>query len=198
MTNIPDNPTNHFPVYQPDAARVAAVQAELAEASNPLNMHYDASREVRAKGAGFYQFSGDAETRARQMEELKASRTDTVHTRQELGAVDVLPSEATEGLSEGITGKSRAIDKRKREIEERRKLLDAKRKKAKLDEIATPEISSQPTFASVSTVIRTDQAPKDPFAALEENFSQKPSPHATVSAADNFLAQLEKEIQGTQ
>ena len=54
-------------------------------------MHYDASREVRAKGAGFYQFSGDEETRKAQMAELKASRDETTKMRQGLGAEDIMP-----------------------------------------------------------------------------------------------------------
>ncbi|KAF7970840.1 hypothetical protein HWV62_22796 [Athelia sp. TMB] len=57
------NPVNHFPIYEPSAERVAAVNEALSEANNPLGVHYDASAEVRAKGAGFYQFSGDEDTR---------------------------------------------------------------------------------------------------------------------------------------
>ena len=112
---------NHFPVYEPSAERVAQIAAEHAEENNPLNIHYDASQEVRAKGAGFYQFSGDEETRRAQMEELKMAREETEKTRQETGAVDVRPGEV-EGMKDvsgngGTVGvKSRAMEKRKREL----------------------------------------------------------------------------------
>ncbi|KAG5720892.1 hypothetical protein E4T56_gene8796, partial [Termitomyces sp. T112] len=78
------NPVNHFPIYEPSAERVAEITAKFAEENNPLNNHYDASRENRAKGAAFYQFSGDEETRRKQMEELKAAREETGQMRQEL------------------------------------------------------------------------------------------------------------------
>ncbi|THH02798.1 hypothetical protein EW026_g116 [Hermanssonia centrifuga] len=41
------NPVNHFPTYQPSGERIAAIQAELSEENNPLNIHYDASRETK-------------------------------------------------------------------------------------------------------------------------------------------------------
>ncbi|TFY50654.1 hypothetical protein EVJ58_g10951 [Rhodofomes roseus] len=87
------NPVNHFPVYEPSEDRVAAIESAFAEENNPLNVHYDASGEVRAKGAGFYQFSADEETRRRQMEELRAAREETDRTRQETGAADAQPGE---------------------------------------------------------------------------------------------------------
>ncbi|KAI5982679.1 hypothetical protein EDC04DRAFT_2885077 [Pisolithus marmoratus] len=56
-------------------------------------MHYDATKEVRAKGAAFYQFSADEETRRQQMEELRSTREETKKTREEVGAIDVAPGE---------------------------------------------------------------------------------------------------------
>jgi N-acetylmuramoyl-L-alanine amidase len=179
-------------VYQPDSARVAAVEAELAEANNPLNVHYDATREVRAKGAGFYQFSGDAETRARQLEELKAARDDTALARQQAGAMDVQPGEV-EGLKateDAGAQKSRAMEKRKREIEERRKLLDSKRRKV----LPPPMDDSQVQPQAASNLLVPTSS--DPFAALEalaNDATKNFKGHA--SQADDFLAQLEREIQ---
>ena len=131
-----DNPVNHFPTYEPSDERKAAIQAQLEEEDNPLDLHYDASREVRAKGAGFYQFSTDEETRQKQMEELRQASVETEKTRAEAGAVDLRPGEV-EGMrvgeedesTPGPSTKSRAAEKRKREIDERRKLLEAKRRK---------------------------------------------------------------------
>ncbi|KAJ7637716.1 hypothetical protein DFH06DRAFT_1002281 [Mycena polygramma] len=125
------NPVGHFPVYQPSADRVAQIEKEQAEANHPLGVHYDAAAEVRARGAGFYQFSKDEEMRKAQMDELKSARDETERTRKEAGAVDIRPGEV-EGMQDSdsaATGKSRAMEKRKRELEERRKLLDAKRRK---------------------------------------------------------------------
>lgn len=210
------NPVNHFPVYEPSAERLAAIEAEFSEENNPLNVHYDASREVRAKGAGFYQFSGDEETRRQQMEELKRAREETEKTRENLGAADLRPGEV-EGMhapAEGTGGgaaKSRAMEKRKRELEERRKLLDAKRRKVagsgsavsssqasgSVEEKAKAQAASPDTVASSG-------AP-DPFAVLELQASDKKgkrkqeSKPEPVDPADAFLAQLEREmLKGNQ
>ncbi|EIN03747.1 hypothetical protein PUNSTDRAFT_109149 [Punctularia strigosozonata HHB-11173 SS5] len=194
------NPTHHFPVYQPDPDRVAAIEKELAEANAPLNVHYDAAREVRAKGAGFYQFSADEETRRRQMEELKQTRLETERARREAGAVDLKPGE-TEGLrdeegeGEGLK-RSRAMEKRKRELEERRRLLDAKRRKVKSGPAVgdEPVMASMPSESSTQQPVALAQAQIDPFAALEAQVSStQPRP---VSAADDFLAQLERDVLG--
>ncbi|KAI0701201.1 hypothetical protein BC835DRAFT_1404636 [Cytidiella melzeri] len=181
------NPVNHFPTYEPTEERKAAIQAQLEEEENPLRLHYDASREVRAKGAGFYQFSEDEETRRKQMEELKNARAETEKTRAEVGAVDLHPGEV-EGMQLGegttiISTKSRAMEKRKRELEERRKMLDAKRRK------------KDPTSAPADSVHESSRqagsrSPSSgPFAALGEQSLKKP-----MDAADAFLATLESAI----
>src|ERR1700730_13872286 len=109
-----DNPVNHFPIYEPSAERVAEVAKAYSEANNPLGVHYDASREVREKGAAYYQLSGDEETRKRQLEELMSARQETERTRQETGAVNVKPGEI-EGMREDLSvgARSRAMEKRK-------------------------------------------------------------------------------------
>jgi Domain of unknown function (DUF4078) len=175
------DPVNFFPVYEPSSERVAAIKAAAAEENNPLNQHYDASHEVRAKGAGFYQFSADEETRKKQMEELRQARQETEMTRQELGAVDLKAGEV-EGMGEASDGlRSRAIEKRKRELEERRKAVEAKRRKFQNGDIPSavatqfPAPSSEPT-----TVVSTKKA--------------APIPDATSSAADSFLAALELDL----
>ena len=170
-----DNPINHFPVYEPTAERVAAIQEAASEAANPLKAHYDASRENRAKGAAFYTFSADEEQRAREMEALRKAREETEKARKETGAADVKPGESEglagpglEGVDESASGKrvkegSRAMEKRKRELEERRKLVEAKRRKVKgLPEVEKPEPSKlAPGMANAAAVTA------DPFSALE-------------------------------
>ncbi|KAG6824911.1 hypothetical protein H0H92_005434 [Tricholoma furcatifolium] len=191
------NPVNHFPVYEPSAERVAEIAAKYAEENNPLNMHYDASRENRAKGAGFYQFSGDEETRRKQMEELKAARTETGQIREDLGAVDVRPGEVEgmQGIGQGA--QSRAMEKRKRDIEERRKLIDAKRRKVGG---VTDTTSLRPATATTAAPPAASHVPPalDPLVALEakakvdrEKGKAKSTP---ASDADNFLAQLERDF----
>ncbi|KAF9450339.1 hypothetical protein P691DRAFT_665491 [Macrolepiota fuliginosa MF-IS2] len=190
------NPVNHFPIYTPSAERVAEIAKEYAEENNPLNVHYDAAKEVRAKGAGYYQFSADEETRRQQMEELKAAREETGKTRKETGAVDVLPGEV-EGMRETPT-KSRAMEKRKREMEERRKMLEEKRKKPK-----TTHAESSKGLAAAPTTRPPEAAEINPFAVLESATAPTLTPKLTkksvqkagpIPDADAFLAQLEQDF----
>ena len=204
------DPVNHFPVYEPSEERVAEVERTFAEENNPLNVHYDASKEVRNKGAGFYQFSVDEETRRKQMEELKAVREETEKTRQELGAEDIKPGE--EGMTaEGF--KSRAMEKRKRELEERRKLIEAKRKKPRVaapsDERASPpplilSKGLQPMSGERGALVGQNPSAAgafDPFAVLEAQTTipvqkkgkDKITP-APIDDADAFLSKLETEF----
>ncbi len=163
--------------------RVAAIQAAAAEENNPLNQHYDASREVRAKGAGFYQFSADDEARKKQMEELRQARQETESTRQELGAVDLKAGEAEGMQADTSTLRSRAIEKRRRELEERRKAVEAKRRKLQIGDTssAAPTRSPAPPCESAGAVANTKATPN-------------PDPSSSTAAADSFLAALEVDL----
>ena len=184
-----DNPVNHFPVYEPDAVRTAEIEKEFAEESNPLNIHYDASKEVRAKGAGFYQFSADEETRRRQMEELQTAREETGKTRAEFGAVDLRPGEAVEmhagGSGAAGSGKSAALEKRKRDLEERRRLVDAKRRK---------KIGDSNTIEPLPTPLPTMLKSRDAAQAAERPSESGSAKTVAPNPADDFLAQLERDI----
>jgi hypothetical protein len=73
--------------FNPDMP-IAIQMEELAKKRDksltpPPDMHFDASREVRQKGTGFFQFSEDAEERKKQMEELERERTETEKVRSE-------------------------------------------------------------------------------------------------------------------
>jgi Domain of unknown function (DUF4078) len=164
---------------------VAAIQAAAAEENNPLNIHYDADHEVRAKGAGFYQFSADEETRKRQMEELRQARHETEKTRQELGAVDLKAGEV-EGMQDDAPNalRSRAIEKRKRELEERRRLVEAKRRKLQPGD-KPPAAATQPPAPSSGPAVAVPTTTKP---AAPSN------PDAAPSAADDFLAALERDL----
>jgi hypothetical protein len=179
------NPVNFFPVYDPSSDRVAAIQAAAAEENNPLNIHYDASREVRAKGAGFYQFSADEETRKKQMEELQQARNETEMSRHELGAVDLKAGEV-EGMQEAPGPlRNRAIEKRKRVLEERRKLVEAKRRKLLNGNNSPAAAATQPPASVPSS---------EPIVAVPTKATAAPDPSAAPSAADNFLAALERDL----
>ncbi|GLB40200.1 putative protein with domain of unknown function (DUF4078) [Lyophyllum shimeji] len=196
------NPVNHFPIYVPSAERIAEIAAAQAEENNPLGVHYDASGENRAKGAAFYQFSADEETRRRQMEELKAAREETGKVRQELGAVDVRAGEVEGMRDTGESARSRAMEKRKRELEERRKLVEAKRRKvAEAASDDTSKSTSGVTEAPAVAIpdVTMPSTTQDPLAALEAASTKpardkgkgKPPP---ASDADSFLAQLEQDF----
>ena len=187
------------------------IEKAFAEENNPLGVHFDGSKEIRAKGAGFYQFSTDEETRKAQMEELKASREETERVRRGTGALDLKPGEV-EGMHDvdapGSTGtKSRAMEKRKRELEERRKLIEAKRRKVDggvdMPVASMMGSSTEPTVPGPSTTAASVPVPNVPFAALEAQSSASkakdsgktslPNAHAApILEADAFLSQLEE------
>lgn len=138
------------------------------------------------------------------MAELKESRKETEQTRQEMGAVDLKPGEQ-EGMREESapgTVKSRAMEKRKREIEERRKDIEAKRRKLKGKEDDEPEVG--PPEPPKQAVEPASSQNADPFAALEaqsppsrkDKGKAKQTATSGTSAADDFLAQLERELMG--
>jgi hypothetical protein len=206
------NPVNHFPTYQPSEERIAEIAKAHAEENNPLGLHYDASKEIRAKGAGFYQFSADEETRLAQMEELKASREETTRIRQDIGAEDVRPGEV-EGMREGdgsgtpAVGKSRAMEKRKREIDERMQILEVKRRRLRgTDADSTPisNATSNPLLSNSKAKEKTsislpgsDVAPtiiQDPFTSLEVQLAG-PQPGKNTVARVSFdpFSRLEKD-----
>jgi hypothetical protein len=72
--------------FNPDMP-IAMQMEELAKKRDksltpPPDMHFDASREVRQKGTGFFQFSEDAEERKKQMEDLERERLETERARR--------------------------------------------------------------------------------------------------------------------
>jgi hypothetical protein len=78
----------------------------------PDQKHYEADKEFRIKGVGFYSFSKDEEGRKREMEALEKERLETERMRKE---------------------REEKKDKRKKEIEERRKAISEKRAKKQAD-----------------------------------------------------------------
>ena len=86
----------------------------------PPDVHYDASKEVRSKGVGFYQFSQDEEGRKREFEALERERKET----EEVKARD----------EERKVKKRREEEERKRVVQKRREERLAERFLKGLDE----------------------------------------------------------------
>lgn len=126
-------PQTEFPVYQrsPRSLPTSLPDADQAK-------HFDASYEVRNRGAAFYAFDKDEEVRARQMRELEEARrtTEMRRVQGELGDGDARAAVAGEV---GLLGKTE-IDKdedrrqkRRMEVEQKRKEMEAKRKRTHAD-----------------------------------------------------------------
>ena len=96
-----------------------------------MNAHFDASKEVRNRGAGFMQLSGDEEIRKRQMEELMNERKETEQQREKIEAQGDAQARRNKELEE----RKRLVEEKKRQVLEKRKAADAAReeqaKKAK-------------------------------------------------------------------
>ena len=113
----PDRPDNlivgdtiQSAAFNPDAP-IATQMENLARKRDrsmtpPEEVHYDASKEVRSKGVGFYAFSRDSEGRKKEMEALEREREDTERGRRE---------------------REERKEKRRREVEERKKIIEKKR-----------------------------------------------------------------------
>lgn len=115
-TNIIYGDTVQAAAFNPDAT-IAEQMAALAakrdrEATPPPEEHFDASREIRTKGTGFYQFSADVETRAREMEALEEERKETEKARAE---------------------REKRREERKKEVEDKRRAIKEKRGKLQAD-----------------------------------------------------------------
>ncbi|CAG8960349.1 hypothetical protein HYFRA_00012423 [Hymenoscyphus fraxineus] len=96
--------------FNPDAPVLEKMKElagmEDAAAEPPPQLHYEADKEFRIKGVGFYSFSKDEATRKQEMESLEAERLETERKRRE---------------------REEKKEVRKREIEERRRAIGEKR-----------------------------------------------------------------------
>ncbi|WVO17185.1 hypothetical protein L204_104877 [Cryptococcus depauperatus] len=111
--------------------------------------HYDATKEVRTRGAGQYQFSLDENLRAEQQASLKNQRAETQRARTEI---------------EQHGGQGAAQDARKRKVEERKAIIAAKRAKMLGGEKEVERLREE------KRVKEADDFPK----GLEEELMKKP------------------------
>jgi hypothetical protein len=96
---------------------IAEKMADLAakrdkEPTPPPDEHFDARKEVRTKGVGFFQFSGDTEERKKQMDFLEKERAETERRRTET---------------------AQRKEERKKELEARKKAIAERRGRAQAD-----------------------------------------------------------------
>lgn len=108
-------------MYQPDPEVLAARRAAMEE-SAPLVQHYDATKEIRTRGAGFMSFSKDEDTRQKQMDALQRERDETMRRREQ--------NKDTGGV---LGEREREREERKRKLEQKRRELEDKRKRAKAE-----------------------------------------------------------------
>ncbi|KAF2748048.1 hypothetical protein M011DRAFT_383932, partial [Sporormia fimetaria CBS 119925] len=102
--------------FNPDAT-IAEQMAALAakrdkELTPPPDEHFDANREKRQRGTGFFQFSKDEEERKEQMANLEKERLGTEKARE---------------------NRKKQLEERKRLVEERRRKIKEKRAKGQAD-----------------------------------------------------------------
>lgn len=77
-------PATSFPVFRRDVPQLDTSIAQRSDA-----VHFDADTDVRARGAAFFRFSHDEETRMAQQAELQARRAETIEQRaQQRGPTD--------------------------------------------------------------------------------------------------------------
>ena len=116
-TNIIYGDTVQAAAFNPDEDRAKLMQDLAAkrdkETTPPPDTHFDSSKEVRAKGVGFMQFSLDESHRKQQMENLIKEREETDTRRKE---------------------RETRLQDRKAEVERRKKEIADRRGKRKADD----------------------------------------------------------------
>ncbi|TPX10207.1 uncharacterized protein E0L32_001404 [Thyridium curvatum] len=103
-----------------DAAKMEELAAKRdRSATPPPATHYEADKEIRTKGVGFYAFSKDEERRQQEMKNLAEERARTEQVRKE--------------REEKLEARRAEIEARRREIEARRKEKGERRAKQMAD-----------------------------------------------------------------
>ncbi|KAF8245251.1 hypothetical protein K440DRAFT_634748 [Wilcoxina mikolae CBS 423.85] len=91
----------------PEAADLTKAMPTEEEEDLATEAHYDASKEVRTKGVGFYQFSTDNKVRKTEMEELLRERERTEAERKEKAERRKRKREENEKRKEEVRAKRR-------------------------------------------------------------------------------------------
>lgn len=110
--------------FKPDAAAEKAMHELAAKrdrsATPPEETHYDATKEVRSKGVGFYQFSKDKASRENEFKNLEKERADTLWLEKE--------------REDRKQKKAQELEERKRKIHEKRSQKQADNFLSSLDD----------------------------------------------------------------
>lgn len=114
--NLIRGPTIQVAAFNPDAETAAEMEELAAKRDRsptpPEAVHYEANKEVRSRGTGFYSFSKDEDARKAQMEGLEAERKETERVRAE---------------------RERRVRERREEVERRRGEVRERRAKKEAD-----------------------------------------------------------------
>lgn len=108
-------PSTSFPIYKPDPT--AQVGREDYKRKGPD--HFNAQFEKRYRGAGFYQFSQDEETRKKEMDAIRQDRDET----EKMRAINFTGDEGQSIAERRRAERSRLVESKRREIVEKRKRL---------------------------------------------------------------------------
>ncbi|KAI7088373.1 hypothetical protein KC356_g3383 [Hortaea werneckii] len=116
-TSLIHGDTIQHQAFSPDLPHLTQMQNLASKRDRsltpPPETHFDSAREIRTKGTGFFQFSGEAAERGRQMEGLARQRAETERVREEKAGV---------------------VGERQRRIEERRREIALRRGKRKAED----------------------------------------------------------------
>ncbi|KAI4265272.1 MAG: hypothetical protein L6R38_009541 [Xanthoria sp. 2 TBL-2021] len=111
-SNLIHGDTIQSSAFNPDITIAAQMDALARKRDRsltpPQETHYDASKEIRSKGVGFYQFSKDEGERAREMGELEGMRGETERVKME-------QEERRERRRRDVEGRKKEIERKREE-----------------------------------------------------------------------------------
>lgn len=108
-------PSTSFPVYMPDPDTQEAKEDYKRKGPD----HFNAQFEKRYRGAGFYQFSQDEETRKKQMDAIRQDRDET----EKMRAIHAIGDERQSIAERRRVERRNLVESKRREIDEKRKRL---------------------------------------------------------------------------
>ncbi|KAI5360780.1 Putative Coiled-coil domain-containing protein [Septoria linicola] len=164
-----------FDLDEPRAAQMAELAGKRDKSlTPPPDEHFDGNKEIRTKGTGFFQFSGDADERKRQMENLENERAETERRRKE---------------------RDGKLAERRAQIAARREQVQQKNAKRKADEFLE-ELSGQ--MPSAATTGPSDDTPASRATEPREQEEQLPGNihiGTTQESAPAMIDRIEEAIK---
>lgn len=199
-------PQQHFPILT-----TSSVPRCLDENVTPEEQHFDASAEVRNRGAGFYRFTaGNEEERKRQMAGLKEERERTLRERERRERERERHGDAQadgeggggrdeSGVAAGSTapsGNGIKLTKGERRLAERRELIEARRREvaaAKRHDAGQDEEAGSSIAAHAEAEGGRSTAGSNKSAAVtEEERRQRVQQQRAI---DHFLDEVDEEYR---